>query len=57
MSSTPRFNRLGAIAGAVALVALGTIGFGQFNRPAQADAGPATPPPRPSRWPRSSART
>ena len=38
MSSTPRFNRLGAIAGAVALVALGTIGFGQFNRPAQADA-------------------
>ncbi len=47
MSSTPRFNRLGAIAGAVALVALGTIGFGQFNRPAQADAGPATPPATP----------
>ena len=44
MSSTPRFNRLGAIAGAVALVALGTIGFGQFNRSAQAEAGPTTPP-------------
>lgn len=47
MSSTPRFNRLGAIAGAAALVALGTIGFGQFNRAAQAEAGPATPPATP----------
>lgn len=47
MSSTPRFNRLGAIAGAAALVALGTIGFGQFNRSAQADAGAAPPPATP----------
>lgn len=43
MSSTPRFNRLGAVAGAAALVALGFIGLGQFNRAAQADAGPSAP--------------
>ena len=47
-SNTPRFNRrLGLIAGAVALVALGTIGLGQFNQPAQADSGPAAPPATP----------
>ncbi|WP_457445856.1 efflux RND transporter periplasmic adaptor subunit [Roseateles sp. P5_E4] len=49
MQSTPRFNRrAGLIAGAVALVALGAVGFAQFGSgAAQADAGPTTPPATP----------
>jgi membrane fusion protein, multidrug efflux system len=47
-STNPRFNRrLGLIAGAVALVALGAIGIGQFGRVAQANSGPTTPPATP----------
>ncbi|MBI3348820.1 MAG: efflux RND transporter periplasmic adaptor subunit [Burkholderiales bacterium] len=47
-STTPRFNRrLGLIAGAVALVALGAVALGQFNQPAQANSGPAAPPATP----------
>ena len=48
MSPTPRFNRrLGLIAGAIALVALGAVGLGQFGQPANANAGPAAPPATP----------
>lgn len=48
MQPTRHFNRrLGLIAGATALVALGTIGLGQFTSPAQADAGPGAPPATP----------
>lgn len=51
MNTSPRLNRparrMGLIAGATALVALGTIGLGQFTSPAQADAGPAAPPATP----------
>ncbi len=44
-SNTPRFNRrLGLIAGAVALVALGALALGQFNQPALANPAPAAPP-------------
>lgn len=47
-STTLRFNRrLGVIAGAVVLVALGAIGVGQFGQPAQANSGPAAPPATP----------
>jgi len=46
--STPRINRrLGIVAGAAAIVALGAIGFGQFSQPAQANPGPAAPPATP----------
>ena len=48
MQSTPFFNRrLGLIAGAVALVALGAAGIGQFGQPALANPGPAAPPATP----------
>ncbi|HEY1129323.1 MAG TPA: efflux RND transporter periplasmic adaptor subunit [Roseateles sp.] len=48
MKATPRFNRrLGFIAGAIALVALGTVGLGQFGQPARANAVPAAPPATP----------
>lgn len=47
-SNTPRFNRrLGLIAGAVALVALGALALGQFNQPALANPAPAAPPATP----------
>jgi membrane fusion protein, multidrug efflux system len=47
-SNNSRFNRrLGLIASAVALVALGAIGIGQFGRVAQANSGPTTPPATP----------
>jgi len=47
-STTPRINRrVGLIAGAVALVAVGAIGFGQFSQPALANSGPAAPPATP----------
>lgn len=47
-NTPPRFNRrLGLIAGAVALVALGAAGLGQFNQPALANAAPAAPPATP----------
>jgi multidrug efflux system membrane fusion protein len=51
-SSTPRFNRpyrrIGLIAGAAAIVALGAVGFGQFgSHTAQANPGPAAPPATP----------
>ena len=42
-----RSRRLGFVAGAIALAALGAIGFGQLNHPAQADAGAAAPPATP----------
>jgi len=44
-STPPRFNRrLGLIAGAAALVALGAVGIGQFgSHTAQANSGPAAP--------------
>jgi len=48
MQSTPRFNRrLGLVTGAIALVALGAIGVGQFGQPALANSGPAAPPATP----------
>ena len=44
MQTTPRFNRrLGLVAGAAALVALGAVGIGQFGQPAQANPGAAPP--------------
>lgn len=49
MQSTPRFNRrLGLIAGAAALVALGAVGLGQFgSHAAQANPESAAPPATP----------
>lgn len=48
MQPTPRFNRrLGLVAGAIALVALATVGLGQFGQPARANSGPAAPPATP----------
>ncbi|MDR7333225.1 efflux RND transporter periplasmic adaptor subunit [Roseateles asaccharophilus] len=48
-STTPRLNRrVGLIAGAAALVALGAIGVAQFGSSnAQANSGPAAPPATP----------
>ncbi|HEY0956986.1 MAG TPA: efflux RND transporter periplasmic adaptor subunit [Roseateles sp.] len=49
MQSTSRLNRrVGLVAGAAALVALGAIGFAQFGSgAAQANSGPAAPPATP----------
>lgn len=48
MQSTPLNRRVGLIAGAAAVVALGAIGFAQFGAgAAQADAAPTAPPATP----------
>ncbi|WP_422010467.1 efflux RND transporter periplasmic adaptor subunit [Roseateles sp.] len=48
MQSSPRFNRrLGLLAGAVALIALGAVGIAQFGQPAHASPAAAAPPATP----------